>query len=167
MGLFNVNIVELPWSCRGCDTRSKWQRSAARHRQEQKDAAQYTDELPWGADYNRVKTEHIAHPGEGNLTFTPIGHYVPRYLRKYVSDDCLNTVLVKDTAVDDQVHELFRDLGITTVVGPQWKEAIDVKLNDLGEEFKANVPVPVFNVLIDVFDLSCHIVDSDQRQRTA
>jgi len=103
----------------------------------------------------------MVHPDEGQLTFTPIGQYIPDYLRKYVSPDCLNTVVVKDIVIQDQIHDMYSDIEVTSVIPPVWTDPIDVQLSDLGEQLKCSVPIPVFNALIDVFDMRQMTLDGE------
>ena len=107
---------------------------------------------------------------KGQHAPTPILQHIPKYLRKHVSRGCLNTVLVKDVVVQDQIHDIYdemmmmiySDIGVTSVIPPIWNDVIDVQLSELGEELRRNVPVPVFNALIDVFDMRQMIVDGEQ-----
>ena len=42
-----------------------------------------------------------------------------------------------------------------------WEEPIDVQLSEMGEDLRQNVPIPVFNVLIDVFKVPRITKDSE------
>ena len=50
-----------------------------------------------------------------------------------------------------ELRRLYHQFGTTSV-----------QLSELGEEMKRNVPLPVFNALIDVFDMRQMIVDGEQ-----
>jgi len=89
-------------------------------------------------DFRRIHDENVVHADDGNLTFTPIGQHIPKYLRKHVSRGCLNTVLVKDLVVQDQIHDIYSDIGVTSVIPPVWNDVIDVQLSELGEESRRN-----------------------------
>jgi len=184
----NVEIDE-PWSCSACSTRSERQRSALRseratlpHASESstrdtspptatsphatdrstRDMSPTPTEYPWGVDYRRIHHDDVIHLEEGNLAFTPIGLYIPDYLHKYVPKECLNTVLVKDRVIEDEVHDMYPKIGVTLLPYPRWDEPIDVQVTDLGEEFRRNVPIPVFNALIDVFQVPRITEDSER-----
>ena len=80
--------------------------------------------------------------------------------------DCLNTVLVKDIGVQNEVHEMYKDVPFSSATEPVWSEPLPVELTALGDEFKANLPVPVFNALVDVFGMDKQLVQRHCRQET-